>query len=140
MGIVALRLGFEATDSDDPTMWLAWAEQSSDPACCLYCAGNFMAIPPIAGEVPPAIDGQVKALAAASLLALQRPAWAVEIIETFLGLSLSHYQSESAMQEALERSRLRDLDSILQVKMIATLVDALGQVTGHGLQIGRAHV
>ena len=84
--------------------------------------------------MPPAIDGQVKALTAASLLALQRPAWAVEIIETFLGLSLSDYQSENAMQEALERSRLRDLDSILRVKMIATLVDALGQVTGHGLQ------
>ena len=133
LGALALTIGFDQPNKFDPTLWLTWAVQRhDDPATCLYCTANFLAVPPFAGDVPQAVDGAVKALLGMSLLALEKPTSALQIIEAFLGLSVEDYCSLPTMQGALNRSGLDQLEAMPRMKMIETLADALRLVQQRG--------
>ena len=124
MEAVADVLKLDRPAEFDPMLWLGWAVSQFDiPANCLYCAANFLVVPPLVETLPKSIEGVVRALVAASLTKLSRPESAVEVIESFLLLTPNDYQSIEMIHAAIQRSPLAQLELMPRTKMIEVLAE-----------------
>ena len=126
MEAVADVLGFDRPNELDPMLWLGWAVDQIDiPANCLYCAANFLVVPPLVGTIPKSVEGVVRALIASSLTKLSRPKSAIDVVESFLLLTPNDYRSIVIMQAAIRRSPLAQLELMPRSKMIEALAEGL---------------